>query len=238
MPAGQQGRSSTVGATGPSSSLMLSLQRFYGYKHWTLEEMPRCFYVGKGLKNRHHSFGDRNHKWHAIVKRYGLRVEVCIGPVTNEEACVWEIENISKEKTYCPGHEHHDHDTNDTGCNFTKGGDGISGWQHSSKTRALWSLKRKGIKPTPETNLKNSVANSGERNHMFGKHHTPESNAKNKLSNQGKIPWNKGVLTPLNVRLKQSKSAQSRARPSIETCVKMSESRKGKKRGPYKKRIK
>jgi hypothetical protein len=24
--------------------------RFYGYKHWTLEEIPRCFYVGKGIK--------------------------------------------------------------------------------------------------------------------------------------------------------------------------------------------
>lgn len=25
---------------------------FYGYKHWTLENVSRCFYVGKGLRGR------------------------------------------------------------------------------------------------------------------------------------------------------------------------------------------
>ncbi len=61
---------------------------FFGYKHWTNEELPRCFYVGKGLSGRSHLFRNRNHKWNAIVKRYGIRVEICVGPMTNEEACV------------------------------------------------------------------------------------------------------------------------------------------------------
>jgi hypothetical protein len=65
--------------------------RFYGYKHWTLEEVPRCFYVGKGIKDRAHS-KDRGKKWHAIVERLGLRVEECAGPMTNRRACTWEIQ--------------------------------------------------------------------------------------------------------------------------------------------------
>jgi hypothetical protein len=31
---------------------MMKQRLIYGYKHWTLEEPPRCFYVGKGLKGR------------------------------------------------------------------------------------------------------------------------------------------------------------------------------------------
>lgn len=103
------------------------MMRFYGYKHWTLEETSRCFNVGKGLKGRADS-DRRNHKWHAIVKRYGLRVEICYGPVTNEEACTWEIDNILKEGTFTINHSHDD--PIDIGCNFTKGGEGVSGFHH------------------------------------------------------------------------------------------------------------
>lgn len=95
--------------------------RFYGYKHWTLEDQPRCFYVGKGLKRRPFG-GHRSSKWHAIVDQYGLRVEICIGPVTNEEALKWEIENIALMDTYTINRCHHD--PLDIRCNFTKGGDG------------------------------------------------------------------------------------------------------------------
>lgn len=64
--------------------------RFYGYKHWTLEDVPRCFYVGKGLNKRPYS-DRRSKKWHAIATRYGLRVEIVCGPMTNAEVCDWEI---------------------------------------------------------------------------------------------------------------------------------------------------
>lgn len=103
-----------------------TLARFYGYKHWTLEESPRCFYVGKGLKPRpfHRKKNERGRKWHAVVEQYGLRVEVCVGPVTNEEACVWEIEQIAIENTFSVNHHHH---SGDVGCNFTRGGDGTVG---------------------------------------------------------------------------------------------------------------
>lgn len=117
-----------------------SLNRCYGYKHWTLEEKPRCFYVGKGTLGRADSHGSRNHKWHAIVKRFGFRVEVCIGPITNEAACDWEIANIALAETFSACHDHH---TDDIGCNFTIGGDGVVGRKQSCAERELRSKRMK-----------------------------------------------------------------------------------------------
>lgn len=112
----------------------------YGYKHWTLEEHPRCFYVGKGVLGRVESRGSRNHKWHAIVKRFGIRVEICVGQLDNDAACQWEIENIAAEKTFSANH---DHDVNDIGCNFTIGGDGVTGRQQAVAERMMRSERMK-----------------------------------------------------------------------------------------------
>lgn len=116
-------------------------KRFYGYKHWTLEEVSRCFNVGKGLSSRSTETRSRNHKWHAIVKRLGLRVEVCFGPVTNDEARVWEITNIELTGTFSTNHHHND-DT-DIGCNFTRGGEGNEGWVPTKETRENISRMKK-----------------------------------------------------------------------------------------------
>jgi hypothetical protein len=120
----------------------------YGYKHWTLEDPPRCFNVGKGLKGRANSSKSRNHKWHGIVKRYGLRIEVCIGfkcknyTCTHERAekchadenvCLWEIENIALMGTYSTNHSHDD--PNDIGCNFSHGGERGTGDKSIEKRR-------------------------------------------------------------------------------------------------------
>ncbi len=109
----------------------MKVTEFYGYKHWTLEEVSRCFYVGKGGKYRPHC-QRRSHKWHAVVKRFGLRVEVCVGPVTNEEACAWEVEQIAQMKTFSTCFKH---DTDDIGCNFTLGGEGATGRVHSEEAK-------------------------------------------------------------------------------------------------------
>lgn len=117
------------------------MSKLYGYKHWTLEDVPRCFYVGKGVLSREKSKRSRNHKWHAIVKRFGLRVEVCIGPVTNDEACAWEVENIASMGTFSTCH---DHDGFDIGCNFTRGGDGSNQCIPSLETRTKMSRSHMG----------------------------------------------------------------------------------------------
>lgn len=114
---------------------------FYGYKHWTTEEIPRCFNVGKGVKARAMQKRSRNHKWHAIVKRYGLRVEICTDSMTNEQACAWEVETIVKMGTFTTEHSH---DSTDIGCNFTHGGEGSSGCTPTDETRAKMSASHLG----------------------------------------------------------------------------------------------
>lgn len=136
------------------------MERFYGYKHWTLETSPRCFYVGKGLKKRPYE-RSRNHKWHSVKKRFGLHVDVCVGPMTNEKACAWEIEWIVRENTFSTNHSHDD--PNDIGCNFTRGGEGSVGRIRSAEERHRNSVAHRRENLSPETLRKRSVALTGQR---------------------------------------------------------------------------
>jgi hypothetical protein len=121
--------------------------RFYGYKHWTTKDSSRCFNVGKGVKERSHSYGGHSHKWKHIVKRLGLYVEVCVGPMSNQRACIWEMQYIPLMGTRSFSHVHND--DSDIGCNFTDGGDGASGWVPTEATRA----KRRAYRATNETKV-------------------------------------------------------------------------------------
>jgi hypothetical protein len=99
--------------------------RFFGYKHWTCEEQPRCFYIGIGLARRPFELRNRNHKHKYVTKKYGCRIEICVGPMLRAEAAQWEIDFIVAENTY------HYTNPNDIGCNFTLGGEGTSGSHHN-----------------------------------------------------------------------------------------------------------
>jgi len=164
--------------------------RFYGYKHWTFEEVPRCFYVGKGLLNRPSDSLHRNHKWKAITKRLGRQVEVCFGPVTNEEAITWEIENIEFEKTFTINHSHDD-DT-DIGCNFTLGGEGMSGHKDSKETRERKKQAQIIAQNKPEVKIAKSMSSKGrqktdiELQHIREANNTPESKEKHRNANKGR----------------------------------------------------
>lgn len=157
----------------------LDERKFFGYKHWTCEVVPRCFYVGKGLRNRPHSYASRNRKWHNVVRRYGLNVEVCVEFLTNDEASSWEIEQIVNEHTFCT--------KDNLGCNLTKGGEGTSGWKHPDYVRKKLSIAKKlRSAPSQSTRSKLAVAfqqRSKELREKFvyafrGQHHTAESKSK------------------------------------------------------------
>lgn len=122
------------------------MRKVFGYKHWTLEESPRCFYVGKGLEGRAEHSTRRSRKWHAVVNRYGLRVEVCIGPVSDEEAIEWEIKNISLEDTFTTSYS--TESGQNIRCNFTRGGDGAAGYRHTAKHKAHISNVLRGNRHT------------------------------------------------------------------------------------------
>jgi hypothetical protein len=197
--------------------------RFYGYKHWTLEDVPRCFNVGKGVKKRPYSHNDRSHKWHHTVKRLGLRVEECIGPMVEDEAFAWERANIKLMGTRSNNHTHNNDD--DIGCNFTDGGEGVSGHRHSDKTRAKMS---KALN-MPEIRAKLSKARKG---HVV----TEETRAKMSASRKARIITdetrtrlsvaNKGRRHSIATRVKMSLAKKN---ISDETRIKLSVSHKGKK---------
>lgn len=59
--------------------------------------------------------------------------------------------------------------------NFTKGGDGMSGYKHTKDTLKKISETHKGKEISKETRRKMSESHKGEKNHMWGKKHTPEA---------------------------------------------------------------
>lgn len=221
---------------------------YHVYRHWTLEPNPRCFNVGKGLGNRPYSNRSRNHKWHAIVKRYGLRVEVCSSFDDNDLACQAEIALINEMKTFSECHDHDNPD--DIGCNFTRGGEGAPGYHHTDETRSCLSQKSIGNKNclgrdvSEDTRKKISGSKIGVKNPALSqilrgrplsdehRQHISESlsvsqkfketHARRSDALKGREPYNKGKILPDEHRSKISKGLLGNTNT------------KGKKRGPTK----
>jgi hypothetical protein len=199
--------------------------RFYGYKHWTLEESPRCFYVGKGLVKR--PFSDRRSpKWHAVVKRFGLRVEVCVGPISNEEAIQWEINTIKNVETFTNDFKHNGENIN---CNFTTGGEGGSGHIVCDDARAKISFAQKGKPKTAASRKKISDALTGRvisddvRQKMSVAHKGKPLSALNKAN-----LWKNRSRTFSDAHLEKLSEAAKKRIASDETRQKMSDALKGK----------
>lgn len=198
---------------------------FYGYKHWTLEATPRCFYVGKGHRKRpsERSNGRRNHKWHAIVKRHGLRIEVCVGPMTHEDVIIWEIANIASEGTFSTCHSHDD--PIDVGCNFTRGGEGSPGHKPNvtEKMRRGMSERRRGKAPW---NVGTPISEE-QRRKLQERVVSHETRLKISRANKGKPTWNKGKTLREETRKKiREARAKQIVRHSPETRQKMREAAK------------
>lgn len=102
---------------------------FYVYEDWTLEEIHRCFYVGKGAagrvkelrRNRHHT---------NITQKYGVNRKIVFSSSIEQLTLNFEVELIAKRKTYVYGDDY------TLGANYTRGGEGVSG------VRFVWSDKR------------------------------------------------------------------------------------------------
>lgn len=209
---------------------MINPNRFYGYKHWTLEDPPRCFNVGKGVKKRPHSYGSRSHKWHHTVKRLGLRVEVCVGPMSNQQACIWEMQYIPLMGTRSDNHTHNN--DADIGCNFTDGGEGTSGHNVSEETRA----KHRAYRTSDETRakLKGRVKSLEERaklsvSHM-GHKVSDETRAKLFAQNIGRKHTNETCEKISRANMGHEVSDETREklrkRKSPEHCKKLREAAK------------
>ena len=129
----------------------------------------------------------------------------------------------------------------------------IRGRKLSEETKAKISAARKGKKGKPhseESKAKISAANKGKKGKPLSEEHKAKISAANKgkpLSEETKaklsaslkdnIPWNKGRKLSEEHKAKLSASLKGREF-SEETRAKLSAARKGKKRGPYKKKHK
>lgn len=117
------------------------MKQFHVYEDWTLEEQPRCFYVGKGdddrvaklQRNRHHA---------DVVSLYGHDRRIVLSTLDEVEALDTERQLIIERHTHPK-----DFAYNGIGCNRTFGGQGNSGRIVSEETKAKISASKIGKTP-------------------------------------------------------------------------------------------
>lgn len=121
---------------------------YYVYLHRKKSD-GKVFYVGKGRGKRSTSKSNRNKHWKNTVAKHGYTVELYATGLQEWYALELEIELISKYGRI----------DNGTGClvNWTDGGEGASGYIHSSETLEKYSLARKGKKQDAE-HIKNRIS--------------------------------------------------------------------------------
>jgi len=162
------------------------MRRFFGYKHWTLENNPRCFYVGKGLEGRAQWLKQRSRKHRWVQETLGCRIEVCSEFFTETaeiDALQWEVENIVIENSYTTQYAH---TLDDIRCNFTKGGEGVTG-NHVSRG--------KGRKLSPQECARISIMRKGKPTWSKGKKIGSRLSKKGwetRRKNGNDSPYNKG----------------------------------------------
>jgi hypothetical protein len=226
---------------------------FYVYEHYR-PDTGMCFYVGKGKDRRAWNFKrSRNpHYTHIIekLKSNGLKPDVRLVDqfMGENDALNLEISRIAHWRG------------NGVGIvNYTDGGEGVSGFRHTEKTKQVLREKRANqtIIISEETKRKIGDANRGVKRGEKSDAHkasqkagiaamTPEAKAGRSkragaslkvayaegrmTGSKGNPAWNKGVAWTPEMRKKLS-DAHLGYKASDETKLKMSKARTGKKRG-------
>jgi hypothetical protein len=162
------------------------------YTYLPCKPNGEVFYVGKGTGKRSHEFYGRNDCHSKIVQKYGKdNILVCVFKCGSEQqAFSDEIQHIAQLRK-----EGYDL------ANFTDGGEGSSGRIISEETRLKRSASMRGLKNSLgykftdeqrkhqsettrgrtrslDARRKSSIAQLGEKNHMYGKHLSVEHKAK------------------------------------------------------------
>lgn len=96
---------------------------FHTYIDWTMEEIPRAFYIGKGNEFRTRK-PQRNQKHKYVCKTYGFKREIVFSSVSEKECLEQEILLIKEHHTFYRD----DLADKEIACNFTTGGEGAAGW--------------------------------------------------------------------------------------------------------------
>lgn len=152
---------------------------FFIYIDWTLEDLPRPFYVGKGVIGRIRN-RQRNTYWQNIVSKYGWRREVILATKDEQFAFEEESRYIDKLGTFEDG------TLGRYGANLTKGGEGRSGSKLSDETKMKMSKAHLGKIFSEETRQKLSLANRNQIPWSKGRRQTPEHTEKIRTAQKGK----------------------------------------------------
>lgn len=123
---------------------------YYIYQH-RRKDTQEVFYVGKGKGNRCFSKHNRNNHWNSITNKTEYVVEILFENLSEELACFTEIGVITKYKK-----------EGISLCNYTMGGDGLSGFKHSNKSKEIMSRNKKGFKLSEEHKKKISESSKGK----------------------------------------------------------------------------
>ena len=123
------------------------------------EDDGKVFYVGKGKRWRENSKRSRNKHWHHTVNKHGFTVEVVAENITNEEACKLEKELIAKFGI-------------DNLVNYTLGGEGSEGYQHTEET--IQKMRGRTLSEAHKQKLSQSKLQKPTR-YWLGKTRDPET---------------------------------------------------------------
>jgi hypothetical protein len=126
--------------------------KHYTYIHRCKDDISRIFYVGKGSGNRINSEFHRSNHWKSIVLKHGLITENVANWQTHQQALEHEKFLISCFKSM-----------GITLCNQTEGGDGITGWHHTTEAKKKISEAQKNIQISEETKKKISLSKLGNK---------------------------------------------------------------------------
>lgn len=121
---------------------LVGVKQWHVYEDWTLEETPRCFYVGKGDDDRASKLKRASVQHTTIAQQLGQRRVVVMTSANETVVLNAERRVIAERHTYV-----NDPDYNGIGCNRTLGGQGNSGRIVTEETRRKISASKRGKTP-------------------------------------------------------------------------------------------
>lgn len=136
----------------------VGISQYYVYVHFT-SDTNTAFYVGKGKLGRAFDLYHRSKKHKNIVLKHGCIHKTLSDSYTYDESVVFEFET----KTIIEYDTFYDYKKNRMGCNFTMGGDGMSGYRHRDESKAKTSASLKGHVVTEETRELLRVQSTGRK---------------------------------------------------------------------------
>lgn len=143
------------------------MNKFYVYE-WFIVDSNEIFYVGKGTGKRKTELHNRSKYFKSIHSKYICDVRIICDNLTDEEACIKEVERIAELKSI-----------GQAKCNFTNGGTGWSSGELNPTVLNPHYGESNGM-------YTQNIDFKGENNPFYGKQHTIETKLKISESRKGK----------------------------------------------------